>query len=58
MAEGFEKAEKIVTEHKKALDAIARRLIDVETIEREEYESIIVAHGIQLKKKMDIEHQG
>lgn len=57
MAEGFKKAENIVTEHKKALDAIARRLIDVETIEREEYESIIVAHGIQPKKKMDIEHQ-
>ncbi len=57
MKEGFEKAEKIVTENKKALDAIARRLVEVETIEREEYESIIIAHGIQPKKKLDIEHQ-
>lgn len=57
MAEAYKKAEDIVTTHKAALDAIARRLIEVETIEREEYESIIVAHGIQPKKKLDIEHQ-
>jgi cell division protease FtsH len=57
MDEGYKKAQEIVTTHKGALDAIAKRLIEVETIEREEYESIIVAHGIQPKKKMDIEHQ-
>lgn len=57
MKEALEKAERIVTEHRKALDAIAKRLIEVETIEREEYESIIIAHGIQPKKKIDIEHQ-
>jgi cell division protease FtsH len=57
MSEAYKKAEDIVTTHKPALDAIARRLIEVETIEREEYESIIVAHGIQPKKKLDIEHQ-
>ncbi len=52
------KAEEIVKEHKKALDAVAHRLIEVETIEREEYEKIILAHGIIPKKKQDIEHQG
>jgi cell division protease FtsH len=57
MDEGYKKAHEIVTTHKVALDAIAKRLIEVETIEREEYESIIVAHGIQPKKKLDIEHQ-
>jgi cell division protease FtsH len=57
MDEGYTKAQEIVTTHKAALDAIAKRLIEVETIEREEYESIIVAHGIQPKKKLDIEHQ-
>lgn len=57
MDEGYKKAHEIVTTHKLALDAIAKRLIEVETIEREEYESIIVAHGIQPKKKLDIEHQ-
>ncbi len=57
MSEGYKKAEHVVTTHRKALDAIARRLIETETIEREEYESIIIAHGIQPKKKLDIEHQ-
>ena len=57
MSEAYKKAEDIVTKHRPALDAIARRLIEIETIEREEYESIIIAHGIQPKKKVDIEHQ-
>lgn len=56
MDEAYKKAENVVKTHKPALDAIARRLIEVENIEREEYENIIVAHGIQLKKKLDIEH--
>src|SRR3989339_1584450 len=51
------KAEEIVKTHRKALNAIAERLIEVETIEREEYEKIILAHGIIPKKKQDIEHQ-
>ncbi len=57
MKDAYKRAEETVTTHKAALDAIAKRLIDVETIEREEYESIIIAHGIQPKKKLDIEHQ-
>ncbi|MEK7095084.1 MAG: ATP-dependent zinc metalloprotease FtsH, partial [Patescibacteria group bacterium] len=57
MGEAFKKAEEVVTKYKAALDAIARRLIDIENLEREEYESIIIAHGIQPKKKQDIEHQ-
>jgi len=57
MSEAREKAEKILTEHRNVLDAITKRLIEVETIEREEYESILVAHGISIKKKKDIEHQ-
>src|SRR3989344_398620 len=57
MNEAMDKAEHILKENKKALDAIAARLIEVETIEREEYEKIIIAHGIIPKKKQDIEHQ-
>ncbi len=56
MSEAYAKAQDIVTQHIAALDAIARRLIEVETIEREEYEKIIIAHGIQPKRKLDIEH--
>jgi cell division protease FtsH len=57
MKEAYDKALNIVTTHRAALDAIAKRLIEAETIERDEYESIIIAHGIQPKKKLDIEHQ-
>ncbi len=58
MKEAYEKTEDIITKHRKLLDIIALRLVEVETIEREEYEKIIVANGIQLKNKMDIEHAG
>jgi cell division protease FtsH len=57
MSEGMTKANDIISKYKNALDAIAKRLIDVETIEREEYESIIISHGITPKRKLDIEHQ-
>ena len=52
------KAEEIIRTHRKALDAVAKRLVEVETIEREDYEKIIIAHGIMPKQKKDIEHQG
>ena len=57
MLEAKAKVEKIIKEHKKALHAIAERLIEVETIEQKEFEGILVAHGIVPKKKKDIEHQ-
>lgn len=53
----MKRVEKIITEHRKALDAIAKKLIEVETIEREEFEKLITANGIIPKKKEDIEHQ-
>lgn len=43
-------ARKVITEHRKALDAIAHALIDVETLEQSEYEKIIIANGIMPKK--------
>ncbi len=58
MSEALKKAEDIIKTHRKALDAIALKLIEVENIEREEYEKIIMAFGIVPKKKLDIEHQG
>ena len=54
MSEALARAQEVVTTYRPALDAIARRLIVVENIEREEYEKIIIAHGIQPKKKPDI----
>lgn len=49
--EGLKTAEKVLTEHKKAFTAIAEKLIEVETLEQEEYEKLLTAHGILLKKK-------
>jgi len=56
--DAYARAEKIITEKRALLDVVAKRLIEVETIEQAEYEQIIVAHGVELKKKRDIEHQG
>jgi cell division protease FtsH len=54
MSEAFARAENVVTTHRPILEAIAKRLIEVENIEREEYEKILVAHGIQPKRKVEI----
>ncbi len=53
--EAYTKAETIITEHRKLLNAIAARLVEVETLEREEFESILVSHGVTPKKKQEIE---
>ncbi len=58
MKSAYEKAEKILTEYRNVLDVIAKKLIEVETIELEEYEALISAHGIPLKKKKTIEPEG
>jgi cell division protease FtsH len=57
MSEALAKAEKIVIDHRKLLDTIASTLIEVETIEREDFEKLLIAHGLIPKKKLDIEHQ-
>jgi cell division protease FtsH len=50
----YKKAEDIITEHRKLLDAIAVRLIEKETMEREEFEIMLTAHGVTPKKKIEI----
>ncbi len=50
------KAEDIIKKHRDTLNAIADKLVEVETLEREEFENILIAHGITPKKKEDIEH--
>jgi cell division protease FtsH len=51
MQEARGRAEEVLTTHRKVLDAVAKRLIEVETLEREEFEAMLVAHGIQPKKR-------
>ena len=45
------KAKQVITEHRTALDAIAKELIEKETVERTEFEKILVANGITPKKR-------
>lgn len=51
MQNGFSVAREVLTTHRKVLDAISQKLMEVETLEQEEYEKIIIAHGIIPKKK-------
>ncbi|MFA6459529.1 MAG: ATP-dependent zinc metalloprotease FtsH [Candidatus Paceibacterota bacterium] len=51
MTEARTRAEETLAEHKKIFEIVARKLIEVETIEREQYEMLIVANGIPLKKE-------
>ena len=51
VTDGIKSAEKVLIDHRKALDAIANALIDVETLEQADYEKIIIANGILPKKK-------
>ena len=44
-------AEEVLTTHRTALDAIAERLVEVETLEREEFEKLLIANGITPKAK-------
>lgn len=47
--EGKARARDIITTHRSALDAIAKRLLEVETLEREEYETILKAEGVVIQ---------
>jgi cell division protease FtsH len=57
MNEALARAEKVLHDHRKALDMIALKLVEVETIERDAFEDILIANGIVPKQKKDIEHQ-
>lgn len=49
--EAKERAKKVISEHRGALDAIAKELIEKETVERDEFEKILLANGITPKKR-------
>jgi cell division protease FtsH len=55
MDEGWERARQVITEKKQALTAIAEELMRVENIEREEFEKLLIMHGIQPKRKQQEE---
>ncbi len=47
--EGKRRARDIVTKHRKALDAIALKLMEVETLERDEYEALLKEQGVEIQ---------
>ncbi|MEK7647355.1 MAG: AAA family ATPase, partial [Patescibacteria group bacterium] len=51
MQDAFKTATKKIKEHKKALDAIANYLIEKETIERENFDSLVASVGLKFKKE-------
>lgn len=53
MKEAFVRAQEVLTTHRKTLDAIAQKLMEVETLERSQYDAILKAHNIALKKSLD-----
>ena len=53
ITEAHEIAKETLATHRAALDAISARLIEVETIERDEFEQMLNAHGITPKKAHD-----
>ncbi|MFA5838632.1 MAG: ATP-dependent zinc metalloprotease FtsH [Candidatus Paceibacterota bacterium] len=54
MKEAHNRAEKTVKTHMKLLEQIAQKLITEETIERDEFEKLLVANGITPKKEISI----
>lgn len=46
---GKNKAREILTQHRKALDSISKKLMEVETLEREEYEALLKENGVEIK---------
>jgi cell division protease FtsH len=47
----MKRAEEILKKHKIVLKAIADKLVEVENLEREEFEKLLIANGIVPKKK-------
>ncbi len=47
--DSFARAREVLTTHRKVLDAIAAKLIEVETLEQAEYNALISSHGIAPK---------
>ena len=54
MDEAWNRARTIITNKRHVLTAIAEELMRVENIEREEFEKILVKHGVVPKKKQEL----
>lgn len=55
ITDAHERAKHVIVQHRKALDAIAKKLVEVETLERDDFEKILILHGIEPKKREELE---
>jgi cell division protease FtsH len=53
----YDRAKEVLTTHRKALDSIALKLVEVETLEREEFEKMLILNGIEPKKREEEEKE-
>jgi cell division protease FtsH len=51
LTQAKERATKVLTDYRSVLDAIAKKLIEVENLEREEYEKLLELHNVPFKKE-------
>lgn len=47
--QGKTRAREILEKHRKALDVISKKLVEVETLEREQYEILLKAEGVEIQ---------
>ncbi len=55
MNDSFARAREVCTTHRKALDSIAEELLIKESIERDDFEKLLILNGIKPKKKETVE---
>ena len=53
MNEAFARAREVCSTHRGALDMIANELVVRESIEREDFEKLLIVNGIMPKKKAE-----
>ena len=53
----YKNAKKILKGHRKAMDILVKTLLEVETLEREEYEKLLKENGVVIKNHHDIHHK-
>jgi cell division protease FtsH len=54
ITEQLTRAEETIIKYRAALDAVAQKLIEVETLERDAYEVVVKEHGITLRDKKGV----
>ena len=49
--DAYKRAKEVMVTHRKALNMIAKKLVEVETLERDEFEKLLILNGIEPKKR-------